>query len=363
MNTFTATFTTSFKFLWRNPVTCTILIAFPIVLILILGTALSSYISPDTDFDPVTVAAVVDDEQSDFAKFLKSEDISRFINVEFFAEEPRIGGEGIIIFEKDGDIYVKKSNSAEMGADIAVSVIESYKQISAAANLRAARITDGDYAKIFEIAEKQVSVTATPINKRVPSATDYYSVTMLVMILMYTGMNGVDTFKKGLFSETGARIRTSPVSVAPHIAGLLAASTVTSYLQGMCTFLFSIFVYGAYWGENIPLVLLTLFAVVLFSQSLCIFLLMVSRSEGAAAGMCQALFWLMTFVSQGYSKMTFGAADKIFAYAPNALAHQIIFSSAYGGDGGKIAANLCILFALGAVLFILSFLLGRRKLI
>jgi len=360
MNTFFATFKTSFKFLWRNPVSVIILIAFPIVLILILGTALSSYISPDSDIEPFTVAAVLDDENSEFAKFLKSDDISRFFKVDFVGEEPDIGDVSLIVFEKNGEISIKKSSEFDVYAEIGITVIKSYKQIREAVNTR---LSSGDYAKIADIIGKQITVTDTPLNKRVPSATDYYSVTMLVMILMYTGINGMDVFRKGLFSETGARIRTSPAPSAPHIAGLLAASTVTSYIQGMCTFLFSMFVYGAYWGDNIPLILLTLFSVVLFSQSLCIFLLMLFRNDGGANGAAQALFWIMTFVSQGYAKITFGEADKIFAYAPNALAHQIIFASAYGGDGGKIAANLCILLTISVVLFILSFILGRRKLI
>lgn len=364
MNTFTATFTTSFKYLWRNPVNVTILIGFPIVLILVLGNALSAHISPDTSIEPVSVTVVTDSPSGEFSKFLKSEEISRFLDVEFVDGKTaeKLFGEGeinLIVYEKDGDIYVKKTNYSSMYTEAAISVVESYKQIGAAATIKMAG--GGDFSELNAIMNKEVSVTAMPLNKRVPSATDYYAVTMVVMILLYTGMNSMELFQKSLFGNAGDRIRTTPASKNAHIAGLLAASTVTSYLQGMITFVFSLFVYGAYWGENIPLVLVTLFAVVLFSQLLCIFLLVVFRNHNAAAGMSQALFWIMTFFSGGYVKADFGSLNKYVAYIPNSLAHTVIFGSAYGGGEEKIRFSLILLFIFCAVMLIFALLFGRRK--
>ena len=215
---------------------------------------------------------------------------------------------------------------------------------------------------IYDLLGKDIEVRDVPLGKRVPGAMDYYAVTMLVMILLYTGMNGQELFNKGLLDETGGRLRLTPISKQALIGGLLAASTLTSFLQGMVIFTFTGVVYGVYWGERIPLVLLTLFAVVLFSQSLCIFLIMLFRNQGAAVGVSQALFWTLTFVSKGYAKLSFGAADKIFAYTPNAMAHTVIFGAVYGGSENKMALFLALLFGLGVLLFILAFLLGRRRL-
>jgi len=182
------------------------------------------------------------------------------------------------------------------------------------------------------------------------------------MILMYTGLNGMDLFQKGLLGDMGNRTRVAPISKPALIGGLLAASTATSYLQGMVTFVFTGAIYGVYWGERIPLVLLTLFAVVLFSQSLCIFLIMVLRRPGAVSGLVQALVWVMTFVSKGYYKFSFGPMDEVFQYTPNAMAHTVIFGAIFGGNEAKMLFFLISLFALGVVLFILSFIFGRRRL-
>ena len=359
MTGFLATFWTGFKYLWRNPVTDVILIAFPIVTILILGSALGAYISPETELDPAPIAVVADPEGM-LGTFLQTDEISRFFEIEFTdrARAEQLAEDGKVvaaIIESGNDVSVVRASDGSLYTQMTLSIIDSYKQIGAAATVAVMSGRD-----IFELLEVDVEVKDMPLGKRVPGAIDYYAVTMLVMILMFAGLNGTDLFRKGLLSDTGHRARITPVSKPALIGGLLAASTLTSFLQGMVTFTFTGVVFGVYWGERIPLVLLTLFAVVLFSQSLCIFLLMVFRNQDAVSGAAQALVWVMTFVSKGYAKMTFGPLDEVFQYAPNAMAHTVIFGAIFGGNETKMMMNLSILFGLGVTLFVLAFLSGRR---
>ena len=360
MRAFLATFQMGFKYLWRNPVSVTILIAFPILLILILGSALGAYISADTSLDPAPVAVIADPDGA-LGTFLQSEEISRFFTLDFTdrtrAEQLLADGDVCAAVIEDGyDITVLRGPEGSMATKVTLSVIDAYKQIGAAAAIAAAEGKD-----VYALLGEDVPVRDRPLGKRIPNSTDYYAVTMLVMILLFTGMNGMELFKKGLLDDTGSRTRLTPISKPVLVGGLLAASTVTSFLQGMVTFLFSGVVYGVYWGERIPLVLLTLFGVVLFSQSLCLFLLMLLRNEGAVTGLSQALFWIMTFVSKGYAKISFGELDNIFQYVPNAMAHNVIFGAVYGGNEAKMALDLALLFGLCVILFIFAFLLGRRR--
>ncbi len=358
MRGFAATFLTGFKFLWRNPVTVFILVAFPILIILILGNALSAYLSADIELDPSPVAVAADPDGA-LAAFIQSDEIAPFIDPTFTdrAEAETLIKDGDVvcaIVEENGEPEVIAPRALDFDARIVLSIVDSYKKIGSAAMVAAMR---GQNPAIPEI-----TVRDMPLGKRAPSATDYYAVTMLVMILLFTGLNGSELFRKGLLSDTGSRTRLAPVSKPAVIGGLLAASTATSYLQGMVTFVFAGTVYGVYWGENIPLVMLTLLAVVLFSQSLCIFFIMLFKNGGAVNGVCQALFWVMTFVSKGYAKLTFGPADEVFQYTPNAMAHTVIFGSVYGGNEDKFAPYILILFGVGIIFFVLAFLIGRRRL-
>ena len=361
MRGFIATFRMGFKYLWTSPVSVAVLTVFPIVLILVLGNALSAHIVPETSLDPAPVAVVADPD-GPLGTFLQSEEIARFFDLRFVDEEQaRALVESVevwaAVIEHEGDVTVLRLPGGvnSLPTEITLSIIDSYQSIGAAAAVAAMR--GGEFTGLPEVSIKDV-----PLGKRIPGAMDYYAVTMLVMILLYTGMNGMDLFGKSLLGDTGSRVRLAPISGTALTAGLLAASTVTSFLQGMVTFIFSGLVYGVYWGERVPLVLLTLFAVVLFSQALCILLVVTLRRYGPVMGAAQALFFVMTFVSKGYSKVSFGPAEKIFSYAPNALAHTVIFGAVYGGNESKMMLSLALLFALGGVLFVLAFIFGRRRL-
>ena len=353
------------NYLWHRKLNISIFIGAPLLFILILGNALSAYISPDLDFEPIPVAFVTDNEASVFAEFLKSVEISRFLESNITEEEQARemlseNAVHLVIFEQKGEISVLKPNIITTDASVALSIIESYKKTAAAAEIAIAN--GANPLEVMKKAGAEFSVEAKPIGKRVPTATDYYAVTMLVYIMLLAGVNGLDLFSKSLLSDTGMRIMASPVSKPALTGGLLAASTITSFLQGMVTFVFTALVYGVYWGERIPLVLLTLFIVVLFSQAVCLFLLLLFKNANPAMGFMQAFFWVTTFVSKGYAKISFGEADKFFAYSPNALAHTAIFGAIYGGNDSKIMFSLALLFAASAVFFAGAFLFGRRRL-
>ena len=361
MISFFATFRLGFKYLWRNPVNAAILIAFPIAIIFILGNALSAYISIDLDLEPARVAVVADPD-GQLVSFLENDEISRFLELEITDKETATGlaADGSItaaIIEENGEISAICPPGDGMYSRLALSIIDSYKQIGSAATTAAM-----SGRNIYALLDIEPEVKDVPLGKRIPGAIDYYAVTMLVMILLYTGMNGMELFGKGLLSDTGDRARVSPISKSALIGGLLAASTITSFLQGAVTFLFTGIVYGVYWGERIPLVLLTLFGVVLFSQSLCIFLMIAIHHEGAVQGLVQAAFFIMTFVSNGYMKMSFGEAEKVFQYTPNSMAQTVIFGAAYGGNEAKMMLCLLLLFGVSVVLFLLAYIFGRRRL-
>ena len=356
------------KYLWKDPVQVTVMIAFPIALIFVLGTALDFMFSPGAgfNFDPPAIAVVAEPD-SPLAAFVQDDAMQQFLAPEFTSldQAEALVADGYVsaAFVEQGlgqPVLVLLPPEREPLSVVALSVIDSYQQIGAAATIA---IMEGrDIAALMEVQGVQIEITSQPLGTRMPGAVDYYAVTMLIMILLFTGINGMELFHKGIFSETGERMRLSPAGKPALVGGLMVASTITSFLQGLTVFAFSAVVYDVYWGERIPLVLLTLFGMVLFSQALCILLIVILEKKNIVAGIVQLLFFVFTFVSSGYVPMNFGELDRIFRFAPNALAHSVIFGSIYGGDEAWMATSLIILFATGAVLTGLSFILGRRRL-
>ena len=356
MRAFIDTFKNNFKYLWKDPIIVFVYICFPIVLILILGSAFQN----NTELDPIPIA-VVADNNGDFATYLQNETISQFFDFELTdkqtAEEMVSNGDiTAAIIEENGEIKVLSHSSGGMMAQVTRTIVEAYTQMGAAIAISAMQGND-----VSHLLGVEIEVIEMPVGGRIPRGIDYYAVTMLVMILLFTGINGLESFNKGLFSDTGRRMLTTPASKISIIGGLLAASVATSFIQGLITVIFTGTVYGVYWGERIPIVILTLFAVVLFSQAFCIALFLLMRNTGACSGIMQASFFIMTFISGGYMRIDFGEMERIFQFAPNAMAQTVIFGSIYGGNEQRMFLNLTILFSVAGALFIAAFLLGRRK--
>jgi len=362
---FISTFKMGFKYLWRDPVIIAILVGFPILIIFVLGNALDSMFDEETrfSFDPPKVA-VVAEEGSHLATFLQDDAVQQFLDIKFtdLAQAEQLITDGYVVAAFAGQgpsqpVLVLLPAQHDLFALVALTVIDSYQQIGAAAAI--AMLEGRNIADMMGM--EDVQVTNQPLGTRIPSAMDYYAVTMLIMILLYTGLNGMELFHKGLFSETGIRMRLSPINKPSLVGGLLAASTLTSFLQGMITFTFTAVVYGVYWGDRIPLIILTLFGMVLFSQTLCILLIVIFKHRNIVGGITQLVFFVTTFVSSGFIPVSFGALDRIFRFAPNAMAHTVIFGAVYGGDEAWMTTNIIVLFSTAAAFAALSFILGRRQ--
>jgi len=363
---FISTFTMGFKYLWRDPIIVAILVGFPIIVILVLGTALDAMFTEEArfSFEPPTVV-VVAEEDSPLATFLQTDPIQQILHIEFTslaqAEELLADGYVSAAFADQGidqPVLVLLPAQRDYMALVALTVIDSYQQIGAAATIA---IMEGRSIPDL-LGVESVQVASRPLGTRIPSAMDYYAVTMLIMILLYTGLNGMELFHKGLFSETGIRMRLTPINKPSLVGGLLAASTITSFMQGMITFTFTAVVYGVYWGDRIPLIILTLFGMVLFSQTLCILLIVIFKHRNIVGGITQLVFFVTTFISGGFVPIDAPeGVDRFIRFAPNAMAHTVIFGAVFGGDEGRMATSLIILFTTAAIFAALSFILGRRR--
>ncbi|MCL2378432.1 MAG: ABC transporter permease [Defluviitaleaceae bacterium] len=361
---FFSTFTMGFKYLWKDPITVTILICFPIVIILLLGTALENVFSTEVNLDPAPIA-VVAEPHSPLGIFLLNEEVSRFFEPEFTdlerARDLVATGNASAAFVEQSlgrPVKVLLPPHTDIMAQIALTVIDSYQQIGAAGTIAIMSGRD-----ITGLAVWDVEVTPQPLGTRTPGAMDYYAVTMLIMIILFGGLGGMELFHKGLFSETGDRMRLSPINKSSLVGGLMTASAVTGFSKGMIVFVFTIVVYNVYWGSRIPLVIVTLLGVVLFSQALCVLLFIITGKKNAVVAISQTLFFITTFISGGYMPINFdGIIGRATQFMPNALAHTVIFGAIYGGDEAFMATSLAVLFASGIIMMLLSFLLGRRRL-
>jgi len=369
MRDFLSVFTSSFKQCWRDRLQMIIMVIFPIIIIFILGNALGGFIEGNQDLGGERFSiAVLADENSEFSQFLLHEDTSRFLDATFVYDEDEAmqllqeRDVFIIVTEIYGELTVTLPTSTGSNELVALSIIDSYNQIGAAMTI--AMLNNGDSVQLASIMQASISIEQAPLGTRTPSGMDFFAITMMVMMMLFAGYNGMELFKKSLFSETGNRMRTTPVSKPALVGGLISAATVISFLQGLSTLAVTWLMYDVYWGPRVGMVLLTLLGLVLFSNAFAIFLLVALKSSNAANAALQTLIFVMTFVSGGFgAAVTFSdTLTRVFRFVPNNLAQTVLFGSAFGGNETRIVTDLTILFLFSAVLLTLSLVIGKRRL-
>ncbi len=82
------------------------------------------------------------------------------------------------------------------------------------------------------------------------SALQYYSATMLVMFLLFSGLTAAIGLLKEKEAHTLLRLQSMPVSSSRIIAGKLSGTSVLSAIQASAIIAVTAFAYGADWGGS-----------------------------------------------------------------------------------------------------------------
>ncbi len=355
------------------------MVLLPVVLILILGIALNPAFQP-YQISPVPVGYLHEDRGPAgdyFEQFIRSDEIGAILEVKAVSSREE-GLDGLKEGRFSAFVYLPDDFSlrpaagekaaieiaidpaATLNADIVENVLESF--IHGANAVEAVhRLGLAEPAYTFSgggIVERPLAASGIR-----PGAMDYYAVTMLVMIIMYGSLYACFGMRESYLAAAGRRIKSSPIRGAEHYVGLVLANVVTVYLQVLVVLAFTRYAYNVNWGDNLPLILLITFTLVLLSTGLGTLIGMVARNEMIAGGVLNVLIPAFTFIAGGYFKFT--APGPFFAalqhVSPNYLAQTAIFNTIYGGPAAQTAAFLGAMWLIILGTFAAAVAVERRK--
>lgn len=352
---------------------------FPIVLILVLGSALSWAFKPNS-IDVLKVSYFNEDTGragQEIDGFIFSEEIAGYLDVKKVSsrdEGEKTISDGsstaFIYIDKDysdkflsgekADIILYLQRANQVSLAIIEGILDSF---SNGANTMNAVYVNGlepaGFARV-EAAEK-ISVSK---NGKIPGAIDYYAVTMLAMTLMYGTLYGGIGMGEIFFKNLGQRISTTPANKFKLYLASILGFVFTIFLQGVVILFFTKFVYNVYWGENIPVILLIIFVMSFMAISLGTFVGMLTRDAKITAAILQTLVPVTTFLSSGYFKFQIpnpALKNLVSSVIPNAMAQTALFNSIYGGPVSQISKMILIITGTGILFIFASVLAGRRK--
>ncbi len=351
------------------------MVLFPIVLIIILGAAFSGVFDSTIQLNDVTV--LYTEETADGAQTLTKafesfrDAIGEELGITFEkTDDVEMGIESmnyyqysayLFVSDSDQEIRLYKNERHGFTASLLESALNSFTNTygvmatiavnnpSAMAMLPAAE--EGDYVRVRSLDEK-----------RQPGSLDYYAVTMLTLILLYSSLTGLFSVKSDIEEKTASRVLCAPVRGYELLTGKVLGCISVTILQGLAVILFSKFILKAYWGEDLLTVALLLISYSIMAVSIGVGLGYAFKKSDAATGAINTLIPVLVFLGGGYVPLdTMGPAFAgISNISPVKWINSALFRVLYDNDYSHVAISLGINLAIAAVFVLLSAVLSGK---
>ncbi|WP_274361596.1 ABC transporter permease [Paenibacillus thermotolerans] len=331
----------------RSRTTFVLYFASPLLIIFILGSALSQMFNPGAETFAPRVAAYVSagsGVQTMLEKTLPTAEIEWFEREEQVEAETAGGNFDFGLVVKDGDTPVWELFPGN----------DRMKNIVIESMLRSAAEETG---------LRQSEQTGVPIRTETVktfTAMQYYASAMLVMFLLYSGMVAASGLAGERERNTLERLAAAPVPFGSIIAGKMLAHGTIACIQTAFIIAFTHWVYGVYWGDRLGLLAVASVLTVIASMSLGLLAAEFFRSAKVVTAVFQTLVITMTLLSGGFTQ---GIGEEMAAVGRFTLSYwstrsflRLMIDSPYDA----VIQHIAWLGAYAAALFALSILFSRR---
>ncbi len=261
---------------FRDGRTLMFMIAFPIVLMLILGLALTNAFSSNVSIGDVRV--VVKDSTGGgqlseaFTAFTKELGKSGMtfemlkpgmngreeVENNRYADFVELTNQGISLYGSSRDTV--ESNIVQ---GMLASFTDKYNAAAAVAELEPAK-AEMVFAGSGHEYIKEISVNPD----RTPGSVDYYALAMTVMVAMWAAMSAGGLIQREIGQRTAVRLVTAPIRKSEVFTGKIMGGFFINLCCVLVMILFSKYVFKAYWGDHMSIVLLVLLTEVIMAMSL-----------------------------------------------------------------------------------------------
>ncbi|MGB9780229.1 ABC transporter permease [Caldanaerobacter sp.] len=358
------------KEIFYNKQVLMLMILLPIVLIGILGFAFSS----TSDIKLGYIKVIYTDEgdrilSQSFNIFIKETDKMgvKFVEIKDVdkgiseIEKRKYDG---YVFLKGKDITFYKNENGDIKAEIAASMIDSFidtfKGMTAIASQNPAFLKNSG-----DINLNKEFVKITSIDRKVKQTSfDYYSVTMLTLIILYGAMSGVFSIDMERTKKTGARILASPVKKYEILMGKVLGVTFSTFIQALIIVIFSKYVFGANWGKDIVTIFVIIISEIILVVGLGVSMGFIIKNGAMAQGLLNGIIPFIAFLGGSYypvKEMGSQFIEKLSNYSPITWTNAAIFNVILGSNYQYVPKALMVNLIPAAFFIVLSAYLFRRE--
>ncbi|KGP80842.1 MULTISPECIES: ABC transporter permease [unclassified Paenibacillus] len=192
------------------------------------------------------------------------------------------------------------------------------------------------------------------------SASQYYAASMLAMFMLYSGL----TTSNSLFGErdkkTLTRLQAAPIGNGVIFAGKIAGNSLLAFMQAIIIVLMTHWLYGVNWGTHPWLLVLSCVLITLASMTLGVIVALVCKNAASASAALQGIIIAMTFISGGFTPIASDFVQQISQFTVNHWALQSFLQMMLDASLSQIMYNIMMLGTVGAVLLALAALIYRK---
>ncbi|SDC78856.1 ABC-2 type transport system permease protein [Paenibacillus sp. UNCCL117] len=363
----------------RAKVVMIVLLVLPLLLIMILGAALSSsFDEGNIKLKPVDVTIVSLDQgywNDRLMAFLTAPGMEEVMKVgeggsrEEAVEQLRTGraqfaaiipaGFGQALMQGEGaswELIAGKEREQNLLAEsIFGSFLDTVNGMQAAVLTAGAPQAGSWLADPGAAQDRQAYVEVGQLGKRDRqyTAIQYYAAAMLIMFMLYSGMMAAISLAEERESHTLARLSSLPVTMNQIVGGKIWGYALLSLLQAVVIIGFTRYVYGVDWGDRSLLLAGNCIALVASSMSIAMLLTVHARTIKAVTGAFQIIIIAMTLVSGGFMPELPAALQLLGKLTVNYWGMQSILHL-MTGEQAAAEGPLLVLGALAGLLAIVS---------
>lgn len=344
---------------------------FPILLILILGMALSGTFSSSIMPSKIKVAYIGDRDKEIYKSF-KEFTKEKTLNIEFeeikdeeTTKEMVSDGryDGLIKFTDDDTIELFKNNIRELSGNLIKTVIQTFTDKSNVVNA----VIKVNPSSVEDIINKPM-----PDNVKInevkgstkPTSRDYYAVTMFTMIILYSTNIGAFGVLGENLRKTYERIMASTVTPIEYLCSkVLGAFLITSF-QVSIVYLFSRYVLNTNWGDRPYFILLISASLIFMAVSLGIGLSIGIKNPIVMSAGLNMTIPLFVFLAGGYIPLTIfnnKILNMVSNISPLKWTNDAIFRLIYNNDLSIVPIAIAVNLIIGLIFLSMPLIAFNRR--
>ncbi|MBR2566736.1 MAG: ABC transporter permease [Paenibacillus sp.] len=208
--------------------------------------------------------------------------------------------------------------------------------------------------------QSNVTVTSPGDSDQSYSASQYYAAAMLAMFMLYSGMTTINSLFTEKDKRTLARLQAAPVGNGVIFAGKIAGNSLLAFMQAIIIVLMTHVLFGVDWGGHPWLIVLVCVLITLASMTLGVIVAFISKSAASATALMQSIIIAMTFISGGFTPIAVDFVQRISEFTVNHWALQSFLSMMLGSSLDEIMHNMWMLGAVCAVLAAAAAVIYRK---